>query len=139
MSAKECIVKSDVKCQGWIPNDHCYTTILYNKKRDMSCLYELVEKCSHSGAINLPKTIINMLKHGVDSGYGESHFASIFLQLIREQLQVIFGRADLCHRYFPVVQLFIELNVIDNFEKITLKYTRCISTCHFYSSRLFSK
>ena len=94
MSAKECIVKSDVRCQGWIPNNHCYSTILYNKKPDMSCLAELVEKCSHSGAINLPKTIINVVNHGVDSGYGESHFGSIFLQLIREQLPESFLAAQ---------------------------------------------
>ena len=94
MSAKECIVKSDVRCQGWIPNKHCYSTILYNKKPDMSCLAELVEKCSHSGAINLPKTIINVVNHGVESGYGESHFGSIFLQLIREQLPESFLAAQ---------------------------------------------
>ena len=94
MSAKECIVKSDVRCQGWIPNNHCYSTILYNKKPDMSCLAELVEKCSHSGAINLPKTIINVVNHGVESGYGESHFGSIFLQLIREQLPESFLAAQ---------------------------------------------
>ena len=94
MSAKECIVKSDVRCQGWIPNKHCYATILYNKKPDMSCLAELVEKCSHSGAINLPKTIINVVNHGVESGYGESHFGSIFLQLIREQLPESFLAAQ---------------------------------------------
>ena len=93
MSAKECIVKSDVRCQGWIPNKHCYSTILYNKKPDMSCLAELVEKCSQSGAINLPKTIINVVNHGVESGYGESHFGSIF-QLIREQLPESFLAAQ---------------------------------------------
>ena len=94
MSAKECVVKSDVRCQGWIPRDKCYVTILFNKKPDMSCLAELVEKCSHSGAINLPKTIINVVNHGKESGYGESHFGSIFLQLIREQLPESFLAAQ---------------------------------------------
>ena len=52
MSAKECVVKSDVRCQGWIPREKAYTTILINKKPDMSCLAELVEKCSHSSSQN---------------------------------------------------------------------------------------
>ena len=60
----------------------------------MSCLAELVERCSHSSAIDLPKTIINVINHGKTSGYGEDHFGSIFLQLIREQLPESFLAAQ---------------------------------------------
>ena len=94
MSAKSCVVKSDLRCQGWLPREKTYTTILFNRKPDMSCLAELVERCSHSKAINLPKTIINVINHGKTSGYGEDHFGSIFLQLIREQLPESFLAAQ---------------------------------------------
>ena len=86
MSAKECIVKAEQQVQGWIPQDRRYVTIVYNKKPDLDYSKELIEKCAHSNAINLPKTIINILQHGTKSGYSEVHYASVFLQLIREQM-----------------------------------------------------
>ena len=94
MHAKSCVVRSEVRCQGWLPREKVYTTILYNRKPDMSCLEELVERCPHSKAINLPKTVINLIKHGVDSGYGDSHYASIFLQLIKVHLPESFLAAQ---------------------------------------------
>ena len=94
MHAKSCVVKSDLRCQGWLPREKTYTTILFNRKADIACLAELVERCPHSKAINLPKTVINLINHGVNSGYGEDHYASIFLQLIREQLPESFLAAQ---------------------------------------------
>ena len=94
MSAKECIVKAEQQVQGWIPQDRRYQTIVYNKKPDLDYLKELIEKCAHSNAINLPKTIINILQHGVKSGYAETHYASVFLQLIREQMPEAFIAAQ---------------------------------------------
>ena len=78
MSAKECIVKSEQQVQGWLPQERRYGTIVYNKKPDLDYLRELIEKCAHSNAINLPKTIINILQHGVKSGYAECKFGKYY-------------------------------------------------------------
>ena len=118
MSAKECIVKSEQQVQGWFPQERRYGTIVYNKKPDLDYLRELIEKCAHSNAINLPKTIINILQHGVKSGYAETHYASVFLQLIREQMPEAFIAAQTYST--DTSQLFSYLlNLIDTTAEIS--------------------
>ena len=84
----------------------------------MDYLRELIEKCAHSNAINLPKTIINILQHGVKSGYAETHYASVFLQLIREQMPEAFIAAQTYST--DTSQLFSYLlNLIDTTAEIS--------------------
>ena len=46
----------------------------------------MVELCNHSKAINLPKTLKNILDLGSKSGFTEANYTSLFLQLIKKHL-----------------------------------------------------
>ena len=83
---KSAIIISDYQTLGWDPTAKAYITICYTKKPLLSDLHERIESCQYSKAINVPKSLSNILMEGVDRGYTAQNYASIFLQFIHEYI-----------------------------------------------------
>ena len=86
MSEKACVVKSDLKSMGWNPALSRFETLVNPSKPDITKMTDSIDHCVHSGSINVPRTIMNLLDVGKERGFDEQHYSSLFLQFIQNYL-----------------------------------------------------
>lgn len=86
MSERACIIKSELKSEGWNPAISKFEILQNPSKPDITKMSDSIDHCIHSGSINVPRTIINLLDLGKERGYTEPHYGSLFLQFIKSYI-----------------------------------------------------
>ena len=115
---RECIIKHDDKCEGWDPTRKEFIIICNHRKPDLEEMPEVVELCNHSKAINLPKTLKNILDLGARSGFTEANYVSLFLQLIKKHLESSYISA-LTYSQDGVALFTYLLSLVDTSSEVT--------------------
>ena len=80
------IVQDDFRSQGWNPLQREYVTIAYHKKASLDDMLQRIDKCVQSQAINIPKSISNIILEGQKIGYTAQHYNHIWLAFIQKHL-----------------------------------------------------
>ena len=78
------IVLDDYSCQGWDPVQREFVTIAYHKKACLEDMDQRIECCVQSGAINIPKSLSNIIAEGRKKGFMEKHYNNIWLSFIQK-------------------------------------------------------
>ena len=86
MKGKDAIIESPTKVEGWNPTTRNFETICYNRVVDIKDFTEKIHLCSASQAINIPKSILNLLSEGEIRGFTAENFTSLFLLFINKYL-----------------------------------------------------
>ena len=86
VTGKSSVIIDDQLTQGWNPVTQQYETICYTKKVDLSDFSQRIDQCQNSGAINTPKSILNLLNDCSNRGFTAENYASLFLQFIQKYL-----------------------------------------------------
>lgn len=86
MKGKDAIIESPTKVEGWNPITRNFETICYNRVVDIKDFTEKIHLCSASQAINIPKSILNLLDEGQNRGFTAENFTSLFLLFINAYL-----------------------------------------------------
>ena len=86
MKGKDAIIESPTKVEGWNPTTRNFETICYNRVVDIKDFTEKIHLCSTSQAINIPKSILNLLEEGQVRGFTAENFTSLFLLFINTYL-----------------------------------------------------
>lgn len=83
---KSAIIYNDYQTMGWNPMSKEFIVIAYTKKPKLEDLAERIESCVHSQAINVPKSLSNILSEGVERGFTAQNYTTIFLQFIQKYI-----------------------------------------------------
>jgi uncharacterized membrane protein YgcG len=83
---KSAIIVNDYQTLGWNPMTKEFIVIAYTKKPKLEDLAERIESCVHSQAINVPKSLSNILSEGVERGFSAQNYITIFLQFIQKYI-----------------------------------------------------
>ena len=83
LSEKACIIRHDNKTTGWDPSLGDYVLVSNPTQPDITKLSEFIKQCVHSFAVNIPKSISNLLAEGESRGYSEESNRSLWLQFIK--------------------------------------------------------
>ena len=83
---KSAIIVNDYQTLGWNPMTKEFIVIAYTKKPRLEDLAERIESCVHSQAINVPKSLSNILSEGVERGFTAQNYITVFLQFIQKYI-----------------------------------------------------
>ena len=83
MSERASVIKSELKSSGWNPAISKFEILINPCKPDITKMSDSIDHCVHSGSINVPRTIMNLLDIGTERGFTEQHYSSLFLQFIK--------------------------------------------------------
>ena len=83
---KSAIILNDYQTLGWNPMAKEYVIIAFTKKPKLEDLAERIESCVHSQAINIPKSISNILTEGVERGFTAQNYTTVILQFIQKYI-----------------------------------------------------
>ena len=83
---KSAIIVNDYQTLGWNPMTKEFIVIAYTKKPKLEDLAERIESCVHSQAINVLKSLSNILSEGVERGFTAQNYTTIFLQFIQKYI-----------------------------------------------------
>ena len=83
-SEKACLIRNGSKVEGYDPAVGKFVTVSNSTIPEMEKLKVYVEECEYSGAVNIPKSISNLLDEGELRGYSEECYKSLWLQFLKE-------------------------------------------------------
>ena len=83
---KSAIIVNDYQTLGWNPMAKEFVIIAFTKKPKLEDLAERIESCVHSKAINIPKSISNILSEGIERGFTAQNYTTIILQFIQKYI-----------------------------------------------------
>ena len=86
ITSKSAIIVNDYQTLGWNPITKEFEVIAFTKKPKLEDLAERIESCVHSKAINVPKSLSNILSEGIERGYTAQNYSTVFLQFIQKYI-----------------------------------------------------
>ena len=118
LNEKACIVKEEKRILGWIPAKNDFILLCNPGKPDLDSLTELVDQCVHSGATNIPKSIKNLMEEGIQRGFTEQAYTSLWLQFIKRYIENSYQAALTYSRNLNELFEFL-LSLVDTETEIT--------------------